>query len=341
MTESKLSILPLNKTVVFYSPIEGGDVLVRTGTISEGSCFFHSILHACSKEYVRLDKKERIRLVAKLRMKIASKLDREKWEDISGGLVSRIPFQENVNRLLTDFYNRFEQSSIGSTVIKIPNDRETYNIITQLVTLGDFEKKILPSSYDNSKNEKILKCKDIIVNTSKKFCEKVFESFNSIEEKRMRYCVDKLGFLIESIVNKAESTSYKNYIKNIEDNTEPIDSYTIGLLSERFNRDIYFIDSSTRMPYHIGDKENIKKRKAIIIMWIDGIHYEIVGKYLPKNRIQRQFEFAEPLIQRIYTFLFEPENVAEFYPELIPHLPKEHQDRVSLSFSDSSSDTEN
>ena len=29
----KLNILPVNKTVVFYSPVEGKDVLVRTGTI--------------------------------------------------------------------------------------------------------------------------------------------------------------------------------------------------------------------------------------------------------------------------------------------------------------------
>jgi len=38
---TKLKILPVNKTVVFNSPIEGDDVLVRTGTVSEGSSFFH------------------------------------------------------------------------------------------------------------------------------------------------------------------------------------------------------------------------------------------------------------------------------------------------------------
>ena len=48
---SKLKILPVDKTVVFWSPIEGDDVLIRTGTIPDGSCFFHSLLHAYSKEY--------------------------------------------------------------------------------------------------------------------------------------------------------------------------------------------------------------------------------------------------------------------------------------------------
>ena len=46
-----LQLLPVNKTVVFYSPVEGKDVLVRTGTIGEGSCFYHALLHAYSLEY--------------------------------------------------------------------------------------------------------------------------------------------------------------------------------------------------------------------------------------------------------------------------------------------------
>ena len=62
-----LRLLPVNKTVVFYSPIEGNDVLVRTGTIAEGSCFFHSLLHAYSKEYISMDIKVRMKFVKKLR----------------------------------------------------------------------------------------------------------------------------------------------------------------------------------------------------------------------------------------------------------------------------------
>lgn len=32
--------IPVNKTVVFWSPIEGEDVLVRTGIIKEGNSFY-------------------------------------------------------------------------------------------------------------------------------------------------------------------------------------------------------------------------------------------------------------------------------------------------------------
>ena len=63
-----LTILPVNKTVVFYSPIEGKDVLVRTGTVTEGSCFFHALLHAYSKNYVSMNNGGRVKFVKKLRV---------------------------------------------------------------------------------------------------------------------------------------------------------------------------------------------------------------------------------------------------------------------------------
>ena len=99
-----LTILPVNKTVVFYSPIEGKDVLVRTGTIGEGSCFFHALLHAYSKDYVSMNTCGRMKFVKRLRSSIARKIDKGRWESLSNGLIAKIPFQEYVNTILSDFY---------------------------------------------------------------------------------------------------------------------------------------------------------------------------------------------------------------------------------------------
>jgi hypothetical protein len=62
--KSDIKILSVNKTVVFTSPLEDSDeVLVRTGTISQGSSFFHAVLHAYSKEYINMNKTERMNYV--------------------------------------------------------------------------------------------------------------------------------------------------------------------------------------------------------------------------------------------------------------------------------------
>ena len=75
------------------------------------------------------------------------------------------------------------------------------------------------------------------------------------------------------------------------------------------------------MPYHnASSSENIKKRKSYILLWIENNHYEILGRLLPGNKIQREFKWDDPLIQCIYTILCDPNKVPDQYPHLIPHL---------------------
>lgn len=337
---NKLSILPPNKTVVFYSPIEGRDVLVRTGTIGEGSCFFHSLLHAYSKEYVRLDKRGRMKLVAKLRSSLANRLDRKRWEDISNGLVAKIPFQENINDILNDFYRHVERQRAGRSkagrnviraVINDDNDKQTYQVICELVPVSDFEKEILPKSYDQCSEDKIDACKKTIVDNTRKHVERVFNKLgNEIGNDRKKFCVKKIVLLVQSVVDEADNLAFKKYLDSLKDASVSVDSYTIGLISDRFNRDIYFIDARTRMPYRVDSDNNIKSRKSIIVMWVGGVHYEVVGRLLPGNRIQREFYDDDPLIKRINTYLFHPDEVSELYPSLVPYLPKDHRERLGF-----------
>ena len=95
MTEfQELNILPVNKTTVFSSPIEGNSVLVRTGTIGDGSCFIHSILHACDKLYKLMDEADRQKHVKNIRKKISTDIDIEKWEELNDGIVSQVSFKK-------------------------------------------------------------------------------------------------------------------------------------------------------------------------------------------------------------------------------------------------------
>ena len=349
---AKLSILPVNKTVVFYSPIEGKDVLVRTGTIPDGTCFYHSLLHGYSKDYVSMDEKGRKKLVSRLRGSITNKVDRERWEKLSGGVVAKIPFQENVLTLLTDFYRHIQQDKSGRTKIvrniirKVmkKGDDNTYKLVLEMIPLTEFEKNILPEIYDKCAEESISTCKDKIVEGAKVFYEKMFADMgNKVDSKRANYCVGKLVTLIEEVVNEAEDEAFKDYITNLKDTSIVVDQYTIGLIANRFNRDIFFLDSHTRMPYQKGGVEHINERKTLILLWTGGVHYEVVGRLLPGNRIQREFSADDPLVTRIRTFLCHPERVPKDYPNLVPFLPKQHRRNIGMksqSKSRSRSDSE-
>jgi hypothetical protein len=327
---SVLTILPVNKTVVFYSPIEGENTLVRTGTIGDGSCFFHALLHAYSKDYASMDQTGRRKYVKRLRASIASKVDKNQWENLSGGLIAKIPFQENINSLLSEFYVYIKSSKLGSSksfrkVIQNINEKDidAYKLIIEMIPLEEFEKNILPSVYKKCETYNVSKCKNYIKKYAVKYYKKMFDLLNGkLDKDRINFYLKKLKHLMGYIADEAEQSAYIDYIENLNNSSMEVDSYTIGIISEKFNRDIYFIDSRTRMPYRDANDKNTKKRKSIIVMWTGGCHYEIVGKLLTGNRIQREFSKKDEIIQRLYTYLCDPEKVPKKYPNLIPYLPK-------------------
>jgi hypothetical protein len=337
-----LTILPVNKTVVFYSPIEGKDVLVRTGSIDGDLSFFHALLHAYSKDYICMNTDGRIKFVKKLTSSISRKMDKEKW--ISLGSIATIPFKENINTMLVDFYKYIEgnEKRYNKTLIKIiknvvNEDIESFKLITEMIPLTKgFQENILPSAYEKSRKNTITDYKKLIIKSSTNYYTKKFDKLgDSIDNTLITYYVDKLESLVKSILEESEILSYNEYIERIINSSVEVNSHTIGLISEKFDRDIYFIDARTRMPYKENKRDNIHKRKSVIIMWTGGSHYEIVGRLLPGNIIQREFDHKDSIIKRIYTYLYKSENIPNEYPDLIQYLSKDLRHKFHLDASDS------
>jgi hypothetical protein len=342
-----LNILPINKTVVFSSPIEDKDVLVRTGTISDGSCFFHALLHATSKDYVNMKSDNRISFVEKHRSSMSNDIDKNRWEHLSKGLVAKIPFQEQVNDILLKFYMYVQKGVVCKTkisrklihqVIKDNSkDLDTYKLITEMVTLENgFEQTILPTAYKKCNDSVVSKCKNTIINCSKDYYMKEFSKLKGkLSDEKVKYYVNKLELLVKTVVDLSEKYSYNEYIENLRNTSVYVDSYQIGLISDHFNRDVYFIDSKTRMPYRDASQDNIHKRKSILMMWTGGCHYEIIGRLLSDNKIQREFDFDDDIIKKIYTYVCNPSNIPYKYPRLIPYLPSYIRKQLNVDISDS------
>ena len=333
---SKLKMIAPNKTVVFWSPVEGDDVLVRTGTIANGSCFFHSLLYAYSKEYLSMDDEDRNKFVKQIRTSMADKISKERWEKSGGGLVAKIKFQENVNYILLNVY-RFllnDDNSKGRSTKKVikkllemsKNDLETYILLTELIPFSKgFEQVILPEAYAQTEKLNIAASKEAIIKKSMKFLYKIDE-MKSIESQKAKYIENCLYTFLQQILNEAEESAFQNYKKDLANTSEEVDSFTINFISDRFNRDIYFIDGNTRLPYNNSPtSQNLKGRKSLIVLWIDENHYEIVGRLLPGNKIQREFSYNDPLIEKLHTFLLNPGMVAKKYPELNAYLPRKYK----------------
>jgi hypothetical protein len=335
---SKLKQLPVNKTVVFRSPIEDDDVLVRTGVISDSSSFFHCIMHAYSKEYYSTDEKGKVKLVRRLRSSLAGKIDRESWEEMDGGLIAKIPFQENVSDIILNCY-RFltdDQKARGASthrVIKslVQNDEnilESYKLITKVIPYKIFENNILEPSYTKSKKQKI-----------SELCNQIIFEINYYMKIKKNLLGENFVFLsditnkfINAVLQEAEDEAFKNYVKGSENLTDAINTYTVNIVSKRFNRDIYFLDGKHRLPYNnSSSNEHIKRRKSIVLIWLGGDKYEIVGRLLPGNSIQRDFDHDDIIIEKLYTFLVKPEEISKKFSNLVEYLPEDYKKKSSSS----------
>ena len=331
-----LKMLPVNKSVVFYSPVEGEDVLVRTGTIGEGSCLFHALLHAYSKDYATMDRKGRMKFVIRLRASMAGKVNPQSWEEMGGGVISKVPYQENVREILQNFY-LFVQSECKSNVRgrssrrvmkKLVNGEkisDVYKLLTELVPFNVLASTCLPRGYNRTQDERIDQ-------TSLAVCDEVVKHLRSLKEikqlndQKAMYIEQKMIDLLSVVLKESKDAAYRSYIKGLERVSEDVDSYTIEFISDRFNRDVYFLDATTRLPYNTcPTTSNIKGRKSMVVLWVGGNHYEIVGRLLPGNRIQREFSTDDELINRVRTFMTKPEAIKDLYPDLVEYLPRSYR----------------
>jgi len=321
-----------NKSVIFFTPLTDNITtrMVRTGTIADGSCFFHAVCHACSPAYVQANIQERQKQVNTLRASISSNVNKIGWiteENIS----SVVMFQEAFHNNLENAYNHFTNTKRDSYLENLLKEFSPYyTVLVELIPFSVFENKILPSAYADVKN--IIDCKEGVVTVYDKYIGEIKEVKKLERHKRIKALSAFTTFVI-TLLNDTEERVFQHYINSLKLPAD-IDTYTIQAISDKLDLDIYFLDGHTRAPYRNASYSNLKKRRSIIVLWVDRNHYEIIGELLPDNRVKRIFDFKDEIIQKIYCLLCDPDTVRLKYPDLVMYLPKEDQmtvQQVSLS----------
>ena len=341
-----LSPLEYNKTVILYTPLEGSDIITRTGILEKTDSFFHCLLHILSKEYIKMENKEKIKLVNKLKKSLASKNEKENWENLSLKVINKIYFQDNLISNFKEFYNYINNKDIKLTdninkIIKncINNDKDknVYLLITQSIKLDILEKEILQKIFNNICEKNINESKQIIKKDLISYFKTILNSFKILNEKETVFYNNYLSKLLDNIINLSEETTKLKYIKNTTKNNY-IDENIVNFISDRFNRDIYFIDSDTRIPYKISEDYKIKKRKSIILLSLHNNIYEIVGSFLHGNHIKREFNHEDNIIQNFYNYLENPTVIIKKFPKIISYIPKKIRKKLHIDVSDSEED---
>ena len=278
-----LEILPINKTCVFHSPLEGNNCLVRTGTIDNMILsFFNSVLISCSKNFKRLEKENRNKLIFKVRDVIFTKLNKKMWR--VNGLQT---FKQILNETLVDFYKYINTTeNIHNPIIKkivkklVTNKKEfsLYEIITEILPYT-----IIIDAEEPQDNliESYIK---MMKNNVKTHLQTV-DIFDTLSEDNIDYIIKNISNFLSVLTEEVEYLSFKNY----KYETDEVNEMIVDITAEYFSSNIYFIDSKTRLPFVKNNIETFDNMNSIIVLSLDSTHYEAVGLLLHRNEINYEF----------------------------------------------------
>lgn len=301
-----LSILEPNKTVVFASPMSDSDItLIRNGVIIENS-FFHSILTSYSKEYLFMDISNKISYYNKIKSDIFTIKESQKNSDTFKNL------KKKLNEILLYFHNFVNKIDIpirdecNEKILKIIKNNIVYDLFFDLIPFDGLKNifNIEKNSYKEYKIEILDKIKNIL---------NLNETLLQVDINKKESIIKNVIEIIDIIFQNIEKNIYIKYYKNI---TKYVNVDLINLISKKLNIDIYFIDAKTRLPIIFDPNQIYKNRKSAIILKHDNDKYETIGLLLPLDKIQREFESSEKIIQKINMFLFNKKKLKEKYPDL-------------------------
>lgn len=304
---NSLKVLPSDKTVVFYSPIEGDDIMVRTGMIEDKCNFLHAILYSYSSDYTNMEDKEKKRFVKRLRASMAGVIDKNNWR--KNPLLCHSLFCNILNGVLEDVYNYIENSSDEFNYPKevealsklvLTKDRiKVYSLISKFIPLKVLL-NITENIEENSRDLAIKPLKKVILDNISDLLLS-HSTVSKAKKEKKEYLNKKLKVLYQTIFKIVEEVAFNKYIKELEKQSEIVDEFCMDYATEKFDRNIYFINKD-RLPDTTFQKYNKYNRKCIVVLRLDENHYEILGKLLPDNYVQREFDFDDPIIKNIKSY---------------------------------------
>jgi hypothetical protein len=334
--------LDVDKNALLKSVIDPN--LVRTGTVGEGSCYFHAVMKGKFTGYSKHEDgtattiREKKEMAKKLREKVSNSITMDIYLSLYEGNLAKLEFSEIVHEILKKFYDFIENTD------KFLKEDKNKNFITLLVQNNNCFYKILTSviSYDEMDKIKsfvfdrcdVRNCGELwLSKTLEVFLENLHKSPETfdLDEKTVDEVEGKIQELLNLICETSLQTSLKKYKKRLMDCGEWADNTMFKLVSDYLDVDTYILTEETGLPYFIpGTCDNMTsgRKNAVIVGSIGNGHFENIGYRKSSSssghgKITRLFAPEHPLIQKLHAIYCEPQTVVKKYPSLLNLIPKE------------------
>lgn len=316
----EINPLELNKTVVFYTPLHDTETLVRTATPDKNS-FFHAVLHASMPNFLRMTPEEKEQEVKKL-------MDNLKLNSNWKSSCSIEPYKNDLCSMFNDFYKAISHNKSRDYLDK--NNYEVYSVFCDLYSYEDI--------CDTIQYQKEKKLSRLNKSLNSELKRKIKKKLKELEIPKKK--ISKLLKEFKKLLKKICLISEENISSLFSTTNRPVTKSLLKKVATKINRDIYILDSTHRSLD--SQLYSVKYRPGIILLKLNE-HYEVVGRLLTDNRVQRDFPKNDTIIDKFYTLLIKPHRISKKYPNLQKYVQvrsKEESDEGSDEGSFEESDEE-
>ena len=285
--------------------------LIKTGTVGDGSCFFHSILTALSTTYRKSDTRIKRNYIKKFRKKISETFNISDWHTFPG---MEMLVQ---NMIYTNIKNKFTNQ-----ISRDPNSIT----IRCICPFGRLDTQILPRAFDLlSKKYKqnvdendyiedlcgyIVRYIDIFTgdtepdedtedNRDKETLEQPFvpSRWGACIEHR-ESVLDAFRQQIEEILRVSENQIFEKFKESVMTVSTWVDNdILVKHVSDMFKINIMILNSQTNEPYSMAIQYD-DSRPYILLYYIPQIHFESIGVHdNHTNTIYRKFNKSDSIVK--------------------------------------------
>ena len=336
---SNLSLKPVGngKTVFFNSPLTQDSELVRTGITSRNS-FYHALLLAYTDDYSSSSEDEKNEMVSKFIASLNKKITQDNWQELN--------FKHKIIELdliliktIEAFYEYLETKRNSSNnlinnivrELRIDTNFSLFEAIFELISFSHF-KNSLKSTINDLNNKSIREYKSIFINnivSSLNFSKE----FRVLDQEKKKYIINIITNFLTVFFREFDTECFKLFKNKVMLSQDKLNTFLMSVICSRFKRDLFIIDSTTKLPLKYPDF--VKGKKSFVLLKFED-NFELVGRLKQKNNIQYEFEPEDEYIKKLTMFLLNPEKFKNKYSVLV----KEKKKSVYVSDSESESEPE-
>lgn len=283
----------VNKSYIFKTDLSKSINLVRTGTISDGNCFIHSVFHALNRDdYKYKSNEEKQSMVNTFRDTMVNSMTFDKFKRLNQGEISRMLIQQqihdNLESVLKFFHESTEPESLSSVQSIILKDISSDKDVMTTLKMDVFSKKVLPRSF--KKTSQIERYSNYILG--------YLNQYVNIENKNLV----KVSKLVQSVVNHSISESFDIFTSKLKQGSY-VDDFTLDFVSDELKVNVFVIDFENRLPYR--REYNDKYDDSVVVLWINKNHFEVLGELtsVQESTIERVFPKDHSFIVNIREYL--------------------------------------